>query len=293
MGQRLRSWCSLGLGVLVALVGCSSSDSQPGDAGANVDVTTTADAPNANLDVATTADATDATPAGITCSQTSATPIPADVTQALLVVTPTWTATQGTLARHTRPPGGSWTVGGSAIPVVVGAAGLGWGRGLHGGGPPAGCAGPTKQEGDHRSPAGGFTLGAVYGDTPGAGSYPYTLITSSWRCPDDPTSAYYNQVLDQNTVTPDWSSAETMLRADGLYHWVVFVDHNTGPPVPGAGSCIFIHIWEGPSSPTVGCTGLSLATLEGVLAWLDPPHAVMVTLPKPIYDAVRTAWRLP
>jgi L,D-peptidoglycan transpeptidase YkuD (ErfK/YbiS/YcfS/YnhG family) len=279
-GPRVRTGVAILAGALLAVAGCSSSSAGPADdAGANVD--------------AMRADAADAAPAVVTCSGASAAPIPAEATQALLVLTPTWTASQGTLARFTRPAGGAWTTVGSTIPVEIGAAGLGWGRGLHGGGPPASCSGATKQEGDHRTPAGVFTLGAVYGDTPNAGSFPYTLLTSSWRCPDDPASAYYNQVLDQTTVTPDWNSAEIMLRPDGLYHWVVFVDHNADPVVPGAGSCIFIHVWGGPSSPTVGCTSLALDALEGVLAWLDQPHAVMIALPQPIYDAVRASWQLP
>jgi hypothetical protein len=252
-----------------------------------------ADAAPADASGAVDAAPPDASPASVSCTPPSAAPIPADIAQVLLVTTPSWTGAQGTLVRFERAPGGPWATVGSAVPVAMGRAGLGWGRGLHGAGPPAGCDGPTKHEGDGRSPAGVFALGAVYGDTAGAGGFDYTLLTATWRCPDDPASAFYNQVLDSATVTPDWSSAETMLRPDGLYHWVVFVEHNTGPPLPGAGSCIFIHVWSGPASTTAGCTAMALPALEGVLPWLDPPHAVEVALPQPVYEAVRAEWQLP
>lgn len=257
------------------------------------DLTTAPDAPENDLGLPDAA-IDDVSPTVVTCaSGGSAAPIPDAITQVLLVTTPSWTDAHGNLDRFERQPGGAWTSVGTRIQVSIGRAGLGWGRGLHGAGTPAACDGPTKHEGDGRSPAGVFTLGTVYGDTAGAGSFAYTPLTPSWRCPDDPASAYYNEVLDSNTVTPDWNSAETMLRSDGLYHWVVFVNHNTMPREPGAGSCIFIHVWGGAASTTVGCTSMDGTTLQSVLAWLQPEHAVQVALPATVYSMVRADWQLP
>jgi D-alanyl-D-alanine dipeptidase len=305
----------------VALVlGCSSSPgansheaqagANAGDSGATTDTAAAADVIGSDVvvtpdgvsasdaatsDVVSAFDAapSDAAPAVVTCTPPSASPIPSAITQALVVTTPSWTDFSGTMTQFERSANGPWTAVASPIAVTVGKTGLGWGRGLHGQLTPPGCNGPTKAEGDGRSPAGVFTLGSVYGDTQGAGSFPYSLITPSLRCPDDPASHYYNEIVDENLVTPDWNSAEVMLRPDGLYHWVVFVNHNSDPRTPGGGSCIFIHVWGGPTTPTVGCTSLDGTALQTVLAWLQPQQAVQIVLPQPVYAAVRASWQLP
>jgi len=40
------------------------------------------------------------------------------------------------------------------------------------------------------------------------------------------------------------------------YRLGVFVEHNTKPRRAGFGSCIFLHIWSGPTEPTIGCTAM-------------------------------------
>lgn len=263
---------------------------------ASLDVASARDTP-ATVDTALARDVApppDVAPAAITCaSGPSRSPIPDAITQCILVTAPTWNSAHGSLGRFERRPGGPWTPVGARVPTSLGRNGLAWGRGLHGQGAPEACEGVTKVEGDGRSPAGVFTLGAVYGDTAGAGAFAYRVLTPSWRCPDDPASSFYNQVLDANTVTPDWNSSEAMVRADGLYHWVVFVDHNTAPRVARGGSCIFVHVWGGAASTTSGCTSIDRVALEALLAWLQPEHAVEVALPGDVYGAVRDAWSLP
>lgn len=256
------------------------------------DASTSPDAPS---DVSPSRDvASDVSVDVTSCATTFASsPIPSHVTQALLVITPGWSNPHGSLGRFERTPGGPWTLVGERVATSIGRAGMGWGRGLHGQSAPAGCDGPGKSEGDGRSPAGVFSLGAVYGDTPGAASFDYRVLTSSWRCPDDPSSSFYNQVLDASSVTPDWNSAEQMVRSDGLYHWVVFVDHNTAPRVPRGGSCIFVHVWGGPASTTSGCTSIERTALETTLAWLRPERAVEIALPSPVYSEVKERWGLP
>ena len=54
--------------------------------------------------------------------------------------------------------------------------------------------------------------------------YRREVALATWRCPDDPASAYYNRVLDAATVTPDWGSAEEMLRGDTAMHRCVLLD---------------------------------------------------------------------
>jgi len=223
-------------------------------------------------------------------------PIPASTTQLLLVAVDGWDDVTVEISRHERAPGGAWTPVGEPWPAVVGAGGAAWGAGLHGAGPPPGRHGPTKAEGDGKSPAGVFALGAAYGyaDAPPAGARaPYTKVGPTWRCIDDGASAHYNRVLDTAGLPVDWSSAEQMRRGDDLYRWVIEVDHNPAR-APGAGSCIFLHVWQGGGAGTAGCTAMARADIEALMAWLDPAaRPVLVLLPADQLAALRAPWGLP
>jgi len=217
----------------------------------------------------------------------------ADAPQLVLGVTDGWDATGVELRRYQRD-GAAWRAVGAPWRAVVGRAGVAWGRGLHGTGAPAGHGGPLKHEGDGRAPAGAFRVLRAYGyaATPVAGAaLPYQPVDAAWRCVDDAASTHYNRILDERTVTVDWSSAETMRRDDALYTWVVELDHN-GAAEPGAGSCIFFHVWGGPDTTTAGCTAMPQPDLETLLAWLRP-GAVYVLLPRAKRDALAPAWGLP
>ena len=83
-----------------------------------------------------------------------------------------------------------------------------------------------------------------------------------------------------------------MRRTDGQYDWVVVVDHNESR-APGAGSCIFLHVWRGPRSPTAGCTAMPKQTLAALMRWIDPEAAVLVVLPEPARKTLGTELGLP
>jgi D-alanyl-D-alanine dipeptidase len=215
----------------------------------------------------------------------------------VVATTADWTATDATMRLWRRGDATApWQPVGEAWPAVVGRAGLAWGRGAHGDGAPAGRDGPRKREGDGSSPAGLFALGGSYGydaAPPADARLPYTVATESWRCVDDPASRHYNRLLDERTVTIDWASREELLRADELYRWIVEIRHNPDGS-PGAGSCIFLHVWSGPGSHTAGCTAMDASRLTALLARLDPAAQPMfVLLPRGEYAALADAWRLP
>lgn len=216
--------------------------------------------------------------------------IPIDSTQALVVVSPSWEAIQGQLYRFVRV-NRSWTAVGSPYPVVLGRTGLAWGRGLHSV-PKDGQ--PPKKEGDGKAPAGIFSLGQAYGYTTQAlGSWPYQQSQALDRCVDDSRSRFYNQILSEPTPRA-WTSAEVLRRSDDLYRLLVVVNHNTAQPTPQGGSCIFLHLWRSPTSPTVGCTAMAEASLQEVVAWLDPKaHPVLIQLPQATYRTYQSAWDLP
>lgn len=216
--------------------------------------------------------------------------------QAVVVTTADWDSVPGSLQRYARASAsGPWQKVGAPIQVVVGKSGLGWGIGLHGD-PPA-RSGPVKREGDGRSPAGVFRIGPAFGWAPAADvpwiHMPYLHLTDAWKCPDDVASSHYNQVLDEGTVRKDWDSHEDM-RIDA-YRLGAVVEHNwDGQRRKGAGSCIFLHIWGGPGSSTVGCTAMAPSDIEALLRWLDPrEHPALVQLPREQYASLRTAWKLP
>ncbi len=220
--------------------------------------------------------------------------IPATARELVTAITDDWSSTHATLQRWRRDDT-AWHRDGEPWPGVIGKSGAGWGAGLHGTGAPAGHAGPTKREGDGKSPAGVFALRGTYGyaKAPPAGTQrAYTAIDEAWKCVDDPASVHYDQILDQRTITPiDWTSAEDMRRRDDLYTWVVDVAHNPARQ-PGGGSCIFLHVWSGPDSSTTGCTAMAEPQLVELITTLDPT-AVFVLLPKTEYAALASAWQLP
>ena len=228
--------------------------------------------------------------------QKTVSPIPPETRQLLVAVVPGWDDVKAELRRFERTDG-AWKQVGEPWPAVIGVSGAAWGRGLHGQGAPPGQDGPIKKEGDGRSPAGVFTLGASFGydkAAPPGARLPYTRVDKDWLCIDDGASTHYNQVLDTGGVEKDWSSFEAMRRSDELYRRVIVVDHNP-EPAPGAGSCIFLHLWHGPDGGgTAGCTAMAPDPMEALLAWLDPAaHPLYVLLPSDRAAALRAAWRLP
>jgi L,D-peptidoglycan transpeptidase YkuD (ErfK/YbiS/YcfS/YnhG family) len=219
--------------------------------------------------------------------------------QLLLVVAPSWNSCSAQLQRFQRVRlDGDWRSVGPAIAVSLGKSGLAWGRGLHG---EVDGVGPEKREGDGRAPAGMFAITALFGHTEPespfarAAKLPYLCVTRDLKCIDDPASAHYNRIIDQSAVAqPDWTSCEDMLRGDQLYAVGAVVGHNCAPVVPGAGSCIFLHVWEAPGVPTAGCTAMALADMTEVAGWLDGAAApLLVQLPQAEYERRRADWGLP
>jgi L,D-peptidoglycan transpeptidase YkuD (ErfK/YbiS/YcfS/YnhG family) len=221
-------------------------------------------------------------------------------TQLVIVTTADWGSVSGQAQLFEKHgPRDHWRRVGDPFEIVVGNAGLAWGAGVlpasaHDG---RAAADPVKKEGDGKAPAGIFRLSKAFGyaPQPPAGSkLDYVALSPSIECVDDAASRYYNRIEDHASVTPDWHSSEQMRRPDDLYRWGIVVDHNSDPPQPGAGSCIFLHIWRGPGQGTVGCTAVPQARIESLLGWLDPARQpLLVQLPRPRFDALRKQLHLP
>jgi L,D-peptidoglycan transpeptidase YkuD (ErfK/YbiS/YcfS/YnhG family) len=221
-------------------------------------------------------------------------------TQLVVVTTSDWDAVEGRLQRYQRSgPGKEWRPVGAPVNVVVGKNGLGWGSGIVSADAleVSGASDPVKKEGDGKAPAGFFRLSRAFGYAdrePSGWKMPYVSLTPTVECVDDSASRFYNRVVDRTQVPADWNSSEHMLRGDDLYRWGIVVDHNSGPPKPGVGSCIFLHIWRGPGQGTVGCTAMPQKQLQSILEWLDPARKpLLVQLPFLQYERLKRAWDLP
>ena len=158
------------------------------------------------------------------------------------------------------------------------------------------CDGPEKKEGDDRAPAGIFRLSSAFGYAPRVPprwvKLPYLALSKRIEGIDDPNSRYYNKLVDRSKVAKiDWRSSEQMRRDDVLYKWGVVVDHNPAAR-PGAGSCIFLHIWKSPSSQRPGappCRERSgaIASLAG-----SRRQPILIQMPRAAYRSLQGKYDL-
>jgi L,D-peptidoglycan transpeptidase YkuD (ErfK/YbiS/YcfS/YnhG family) len=220
-------------------------------------------------------------------------------TQMIVVTTADWSAVQGRLQRFERAHlSDPWTPIGNPIAIVVGKNGTGWGAGIIATDDPVvrSPQDPVKKEGDGKSPAGIFAIGTAFGyasQPPSGWKIPYISLTPSVECVDDAASHFYNRILDRASVSPDWHSSELMSQAGDAYRWGAVIEHNPSA-TPYAGSCVFLHIWAGPTSGTAGCTAMPQQQLEPILAWLDPSkNPLLVQLPVAQYEKLKARWNLP
>mgnify|MGYP001342056490 CR=1 FL=1 len=227
----------------------------------------------------------------------SASPSPlAGSGQLVLVVAKNWNADQAWLRRFERTAGGKWRPQGDAVRVTLGRNGLAWGRGVHGAalGP-----GPVKVEGDGRSPAGVFTFATAFAYQPEELWKPVHMpmhrVTARTVCVETIDSKSYNRIVEEGDQTPqDWVQTDKMLRPDGLYRYGLLVNNNAPDTEPGAGSCIFFHIWRRPGAPTAGCTAMNTAAIQVILAWLDSTRQpVLVQLPEAELARLAPQWGAP
>jgi L,D-peptidoglycan transpeptidase YkuD (ErfK/YbiS/YcfS/YnhG family) len=220
--------------------------------------------------------------------------LPVQPRQMILVITKDWQAVDGQLQRFERSDS-AWQPVGPPIRIVVGRNGMGWGRGLH----PMPQPGPQKREGDGKSPAGVFSLSYAFGSEPAEKvpgiKLPYVQCTRTLECVDDPKSSHYNQIIERPSVPkPDWNSSEKMLMTNGQYRLGIVIEHDASPPIPGDGSCVFIHIWLGPGIGTSGCTAMRDGDIESLVGWIDArANPMLVQLPQAEYLRLQKSWHLP
>ncbi|WP_426701989.1 L,D-transpeptidase family protein [Rhodanobacter sp. Col0626] len=216
--------------------------------------------------------------------------------QLVLVTTTDWNIDHGTLRTYTRGEHG-WVATGVSVPVTIGKNGAGWGLGLNA--PQSG--GPVKHEGDNRSPAGVFRIGDTFGYAEKIyTAMPYLALNATQYCVDVSGAKHYNRIVDANVVgaAAVKGSTEPMrrdLHANGDQRYRMgFVIEQNPQAKPQAGSCIFGHLWKSPTDATAGCTAMTPAVMQSLLAWLRPEdQPVFILLPQHEYERLRTTWQLP
>jgi uncharacterized protein YijF (DUF1287 family)/L,D-peptidoglycan transpeptidase YkuD (ErfK/YbiS/YcfS/YnhG family) len=230
-------------------------------------------------------------------SETKGLTVPSSTRQIVLVETDAWTSSEGNMSLWEQVKQKRWKRRSQPTRVMIGAVGLGWGRGLHAPETAKSLGGPDKSEGDNRAPAGIFSLSEAtgYDPSPPTGSkFPYRQASEGLECVDDAKSPDYNQLRTRKPGVPTtWESYERMRRSDDQYRLTVIVEHNRDPVVPSAGSCIFLHVWETPGLPSPGCTMMPFADMRRLLTWLHPSaHPVLVQLPSAILAKAAPVWGL-
>jgi len=188
-----------------------------------------------------------------------------DTQQLIVVMTKGWNENSGKLQRYEKNHG-KWHKADNAIDIKLGRNGLGWGRGLH---TIPKDARYIKKEGDGRAPAGIFELKQAFGYASFDVKYPYKVYKETDHCVDDVHSKLYNKIVDSTKVKVDYKSKEHMKFPKDYYKYGIVVNHNhidESGAVPGAGSCIFMHIKK---VPTAGCTVMNEAEIRKIIRWLD------------------------
>ncbi|MBU2532862.1 MAG: hypothetical protein KKB37_08975 [Alphaproteobacteria bacterium] len=170
-------------------------------------------------------------------------------------------------------PQAPWRILGRPREAVIGRAGMGWGfpfRAM------ARSGEPVKREGDKRTPAGFFALGASFGFEPSSRPGHVVLARGETVCVDDVRSPAYNTIQKRSVIGPRVSGED--MRTIDLYRHGMFVDYPSDRQV-GAGSCIFLHLIRTSRRGTLGCIAMSEMTLRGIQTFSEP-GAVLGVIPE-------------
>ncbi|MDF2231176.1 L,D-transpeptidase family protein [Albimonas sp. CAU 1670] len=139
-----------------------------------------------------------------------------------------------------------------------------------------GGVGRKRGEGDGITPLGVHRLESVLWRADRrvrpAGPLPVQPIGPAQGWSDDPADPLYNR----RVPWPHCHSAERLRRADRLYDLVAITDFNRRPPVAGAGSAIFLHVWKRPRKWTAGCVAFRAQDLAWILARWTPRSRLIV-----------------
>jgi L,D-peptidoglycan transpeptidase YkuD (ErfK/YbiS/YcfS/YnhG family) len=168
-------------------------------------------------------------------------------------------------AVHVRPAAGNprrgWlTAGHLTIPVALGRGGIR----------------ANKREGDGGTPRGSFRPRRLWWRAD-RHSRPRTFLPvraiaaeDAW-C-EDPGDRHYNRPI---RLTCE-QGGDRLRRADHLYDFIIEIDHNTRPRIPGRGSAVFLHLARENFGPTAGCVAMTRSAMLRLLRLMGPRTRIMI-----------------
>jgi L,D-peptidoglycan transpeptidase YkuD (ErfK/YbiS/YcfS/YnhG family) len=163
-------------------------------------------------------------------------------------------------ARPGSPSKGILIAGAATLPVALGRGGIK----------------ANKREGDGGTPRGTFRLRRLWWRVDRAirprTQLPVLPIRADDGWCEDPRDRHYNQ----SVKVPKGSNADRLWRADGLYDFIIELDHNTRPRVAGRGSAVFVHVARPGFAPTAGCVALTAPSLRRLIARVGPRTRIVV-----------------
>ncbi len=114
----------------------------------------------------------------------------------------------------------------------------------------------NKKEGDKKTPKGIFEIGDLYYrrdriKKPVTSLKCIEIKSSMGWCDDINFPKKYNKFINVNKKIKH----EKLKRKDYKYNLLIPIKYNYKKPIPGKGSCIFIHLTKN-YSPTAGCIAL-------------------------------------
>ena len=114
----------------------------------------------------------------------------------------------------------------------------------------------NKKEGDKKTPKGIFEIGNLYYrrdriKKPVTSLKCIEIKSSMGWCDDINFPKKYNKFINVNKKIKH----EKLKRKDYKYNLLIPIKYNYKKPIPGKGSCIFIHLTKN-YSPTAGCIAL-------------------------------------
>ena len=101
---------------------------------------------------------------------------------------------------------------------------------------------------------------------------PARRITAADAWSEDPADRRYNQPIQIRDGEP----GDRLMRADHLYDFIIEIDHNTRPRIPGRGSAVFLHLARDNFAPTAGCVGMTRGAMLRLLARLGPETRIVI-----------------
>lgn len=162
-----------------------------------------------------------------------------------------------------------WRLAHPAEPAVVGRSGMGWGANFV---DLARAGEPKKAEGDMRTPAGIYPVGAPFGFAPSTRARYIQIRKGETVCVDDPSSPAYNAIASRAEIGPKTHFED--MGAVSLYRRGLIVDYPTSSTA--AGSCIFIHVWRSSRKGTAGCVALPEERVSAIQDFAEPGAVVAI-----------------